>query len=187
MAFAAYVLENAILLFSPRVAFARFFKAPPWVFVWTAQPQGGGKDFSSFTKEKWQMPDRWAGDGHAWNWLSHYHLSLRPWGIITPGEGYHLSLPRGLLGLFRIITPMCREKSWKVTCSPYLDYFISHPFSSQTFWSSSLLLAKELWVASIKSQVESGCYSLFSDWLLRQPYRTSATPASRNAAVVCTI
>ena len=29
MAFAAYVLENAILLFSPGVAFARFFKAPP--------------------------------------------------------------------------------------------------------------------------------------------------------------
>ena len=32
MAFAAYVLENAILLFSPGVAFARFFKAPPWGF-----------------------------------------------------------------------------------------------------------------------------------------------------------
>ena len=54
MAFAAYVLENAILLFSPRVAFARFFKAPPWVFNLYEPPslKGGGKDFSSFTKEK---------------------------------------------------------------------------------------------------------------------------------------
>ena len=159
MAFAAYVLENAILLFSPRVAFARFFKAPPWVFVWTAQPQGGGKDFSSFTKEKWQMPDRCAGDGHVWNWLSHYHLSLRPGGIITPGEDYHLSLPRGLLGLLH----QCVEKSDLLSIFGLLHLL---PLPPQTFWSSSLLLAKELWVGSIKSQVESGCYSLFSNWLL---------------------
>ena len=112
MAFVAYVLENAILLFSLGVAFARFFKAPPWGFCMNrpASRGGGGKDFSSFTKEKWQMPDRsdrCAGDGHVWNWLSHYHLSLPPGGIITPGEDYHLSLPRGLLGLLH----HCVEKS----------------------------------------------------------------------------
>ena len=33
MAFAAYVLENAILLLSPGVAFVRLSKAPPWGFV----------------------------------------------------------------------------------------------------------------------------------------------------------
>ena len=54
MAFAAYVLENAILLFSLGVAVARFFKAPPWGFCMNrpASRRGGGKDFSSFTKEK---------------------------------------------------------------------------------------------------------------------------------------
>ena len=42
MAFAAYVLENAILLFSPGVAFAPFFKTPPWGFCMTRQASRGG-------------------------------------------------------------------------------------------------------------------------------------------------
>ena len=33
MAFAAYVMENAILFFSPSGAFARFLKTPSGVFV----------------------------------------------------------------------------------------------------------------------------------------------------------
>ena len=135
--------------------------------------------FAAFPKKNDKCPINARGDGHVWNWLSHYHFSL-PWEIITPGEDYHLSLPRGLLGLLH----QCVEKSDLLSIFGLLHLL---PLTPQTFWSSSLLLAKELWVASIKSQVESGCYSLFSDWLLRQPYRTSATPASRNAAVVCTI
>ena len=42
MAFATYILENAILLFSPGVAFARFFKAPPWGFCMNRQASRGG-------------------------------------------------------------------------------------------------------------------------------------------------
>ena len=182
MAFAAYVLENAILLFSLGVAVARFFKAPPWGFCMNRPASrrgmggGGGKDFSSFTKEKWQMPDRCAGDGHVWNWLSHYHLSLRPGGIITPGEDYHLSLPwgiitpgedshlslsRGLLGLLH----HCVEKSDLLSIFGLL-HLLPLFLTNILVWSSSLLLAKEWWVGSIKSQVQSGCYSLFSNWLL---------------------
>ena len=37
-------------------------------------------------------------------------------------------------------------------CSPYLDYFISYPFSSQTFWSSSLLLAKSYGLGALKAK-----------------------------------
>ena len=141
-----------------------FLKPHRGVFVWTAQPQGGGKDFSSFTKEKWQMPDRsdrCAGDGHVWNWLSQYHLSLRPGGIITPGEDYHLSLPRGLLGLLH----HCVEKSDLLSIFGLL-HLLPLFLTNILVWSSSLLLAKEWWVGSIKSQVQSGCYSLFSNWLL---------------------
>ena len=77
-----------------------------------------------------------------------------PWEIITPGEDYHLSLPRELLGLLH----QCVEKSDLLSIFGLLHLLPPPP---QTFWSSSMLLAKELWVASIKSQVESGCYSLF--------------------------
>ena len=56
MAFAAYVLENAILLFSPGVAFARFFKAPPWGFCMNRPGLKGarGQRFQQLliTKEK---------------------------------------------------------------------------------------------------------------------------------------
>ena len=59
MAFAAYVLENAILLFSPGLAFARFFKAPPWGFCMKRPASrggggGGGQSFEQLliTKEK---------------------------------------------------------------------------------------------------------------------------------------
>ena len=83
MAFAAYVLENAILFFSPGGAFARF---------------------------------------------------LKPHQCVEKSD---------LLSIFGLLHLL--------------------PLPPQTFWSSSLLLAKELWVGSIKSQVESGCYSLFSD------------------------
>ena len=175
MAFAAYayVMENVILFFFPGGAFSHILKPPRGVFVLTAQPHRGA--FAAFPKKNDKYPINARGDGHVFNWLSHYHFSL-PWEIITPGEDYHLSLPRGLLGLLH----HCVEKSDLLSIFGLLHLL---PLPPQTFWSSSLLLAKELWVASIKSR----CYSLFSDWLLRQPYRTSATPASRNAAVVCTI
>ena len=58
MAFAAYVLENAILLFSPGVAFARFFKAPPYEAPpYEAPSLKGGQSFEQLliTKEKWQL------------------------------------------------------------------------------------------------------------------------------------
>ena len=55
MAFAAYVLENAILLFSPGVAFARFFKAPPWGFCMNrpaSRGGGGGQRFQQLYQRK---------------------------------------------------------------------------------------------------------------------------------------
>ena len=56
MAFAAYVLENAILLFSPGVAFARFFKAPPpWGFCMNrpaSRGEGGGAKISAALPKK---------------------------------------------------------------------------------------------------------------------------------------
>ena len=81
MAFAAYVLENAMLLFSPGVAFARFFKAPPWGFCMNRPVKGA----------------RGGGGGGAK--ISAAFNYQRKMTIITPGEDYHLSLPRGLLGL----------------------------------------------------------------------------------------
>ena len=82
---------------------------------------------------------------------SHYR------GKLSPLErNFHLLLPRGLLGLLH----QCVEKSDLLSIIGLLHLL---PLPPQTFWSSSLLLAKELWVGSIKSQVESGCYSLFSD------------------------
>ena len=39
-------------------------------------------DFSSFTKEKWQMPDRCAGDGHAWNWCVEKSDLLSIFGLL---------------------------------------------------------------------------------------------------------
>ena len=85
MAFAAYVLENAILLFSPGVAFARFFKAPPWVFVWTAQPQGGAKISAALPKKNDKCPIDARGMGtFGIDWAiitSHYGL-----GELSPLE-----------------------------------------------------------------------------------------------------
>ena len=83
----ACVLENAILLFSPRVAFARFFKAPPWVFVWTAQPQGGGKDFSSSYQRK-MANARWMRGGWARLELTEPLSPLTTaWGNYHPWRG----------------------------------------------------------------------------------------------------
>ena len=58
MAFAAYVLENAILLFSPGVAFARFFKAPPWGFCMNrpASSGGGAKISAALPKKNDKCP-----------------------------------------------------------------------------------------------------------------------------------
>ena len=56
MAFAAYVLENAILLFSLGVAVARFFKAPPWGFCMnrpaSRRGEGGGAKISAALPKK---------------------------------------------------------------------------------------------------------------------------------------
>ena len=52
MVFAAYVLENEILLFSPGVAFARFFKAPPWGFCMNRPARGGGAEISAALPKK---------------------------------------------------------------------------------------------------------------------------------------
>ena len=60
MVFAAYLLENAILVLSPGGAFAPYFK-----------PHRGA--FATFPKKN----DKWpGGDGQAWNWLSHNSASL---------------------------------------------------------------------------------------------------------------
>ena len=65
MAFAAYVLENAILLFSPGVAFARFFKAPPWGFCMNRPVSRGlgelspleiSKDLNRYLVDKFHLP-----------------------------------------------------------------------------------------------------------------------------------
>ena len=50
MAFAAYVLENAILFFSPGGAFARFLKPPPRGFC--INSPASPWDVCSFSKEK---------------------------------------------------------------------------------------------------------------------------------------
>ena len=50
MAFAVYLLENAILVLSRDGAFARFLKPPRGFFVWTARPHLGA--FSAFPKKK---------------------------------------------------------------------------------------------------------------------------------------
>ena len=125
--------------FSPGGALARFCVNSP------ASPWGA----CSFSKEKWQMPDKCTG-GWARLELTEPLSPLTTLGNYHPWRGLS---PLTTLGITWIIKPMPKRK---VTCSQYSDYFISYPFSPQTFWSSSLLLAKELWVGSIKSQVESG-------------------------------
>ena len=107
VAFAAYVLENVILLFSPGVAFALFFKAPPWGFCMNRPVSRGLGELSPLERII----------------TSHYPGELSPLERIITSH-----YPGDYLGYYTTV--------WrKVTCSPYLDYFISYPFSSQTFWS----------------------------------------------------
>ena len=53
MAFAVYLLENAILVLSRDGAFAHFWKPHRGFFVWTAKPHLGA--FSAFPEKKRQM------------------------------------------------------------------------------------------------------------------------------------
>ena len=118
MAFAAYVLENAILLLSPGVAFVRLSKAPPWGFVWTAQPQGGAKISAALPKKNDKCPidlidARGMGTfGIDWAIItSHYGL-----GELSPLERIITShYPGELSPLERIITSHYP--------GDYLDYY----------------------------------------------------------------
>ena len=47
------------------------FQAPLWGFCMNARPPPPWGIICSFSKTKWQMPDKCPGDGHAWNWPSH--------------------------------------------------------------------------------------------------------------------
>ena len=75
IAFAAHIyrVEKAINIFvlSRGGAFAQFiFQAPLWGFSMNCPaPPRGFCSFPPPPKKKWQMPK---GDGHSWNWLSHY-------------------------------------------------------------------------------------------------------------------
>ena len=72
-AFAAYLLESAILVLSR--ALPPFVRPLREVFLWITWPYCGA--FTAFPK-KWQLPAG-LGDGHAWSWLSHF---LKIYGCI---------------------------------------------------------------------------------------------------------
>ena len=105
MAFAAYVLENAIYFFSPGGAYiCTLFKARLRGFC--INSPASPCSVCSFSKEKWQMPDKCAG-----GWA---RLELtEPLSLLTTLGNYHpwrgLS-PLTTPGITWIITPMCREK-----------------------------------------------------------------------------
>ena len=93
-----------------------FLEPHRWVFVWTAQPQGGGGEISAASpkkNDKCPIDARGMGTfGIDWAIItSHYGLGeLSPLErIITshyPGELSPLTTP----GITWIITPLCREK-----------------------------------------------------------------------------
>ena len=162
MAFAAYVLENAILLFSPRVAIARFFKAPPWVFVWTAQPQGGAKISAALPKKNDKCPIDGRGMGTPgidWAIIT-CHYGLRE---LSPLERVITSrYPGDYLDYFALLH-QCVEKSDLLSIFGLLHLL---PLFLTNILVWFFAFSKELWVGSIKSQVESCCFSLFSNWPL---------------------
>ena len=89
MAFAAYVLENAIFFFSPGGAYiCTLFKARLRGFC--INSPASPCSVCSFSKEKWQMPDKCAGGmgtfGIDWSIItSHYTLgNYHPWRGLSP-------------------------------------------------------------------------------------------------------
>ena len=66
-AFAAYLLESAILVLSR--ALPPFVRPLREVFLWTIRPYCGA--YTAFP-EKMTTALGAGGDGHAWSWLSHY-------------------------------------------------------------------------------------------------------------------
>ena len=67
MVFAAYLLENAILVLSRGGAFSTHFEALPRGFCMNARPHCG--EFAAFPKQNDRfLTNAWGGGGgHAWN------------------------------------------------------------------------------------------------------------------------
>ena len=61
MVFAAYLLENAILVLSQGGAFAPYFKVPPWGFCMNARPHSGA--FAAIPKQNDKCTTNASGGG----------------------------------------------------------------------------------------------------------------------------